>query len=241
MPRLQYEEWQEVGESSRLRALPRIDEIETSRSGFDRDQVADAFVTFEAHIASLRSQLEQARSAERESDLPGSALRADGLALISAATDYANKIEREATVTATRELRAVHAEVEQHRQRMEELERRMEREREDNERAAERMIAEARSQAREIMAEARAAAKEERRRGEEEARQLIQQGEGEAAEFTRTARARADELLEWARKRSAELMEEARTTTQELLGDIPDREPAGDEEPVAAERLRRED
>src|SRR5947207_1976629 len=95
-----------------LTSLPRVEDLPTTRDGYDRDKVREAFEAFRRHTTQLQVQLRVLQAAGQSGIEPtGHAVRMDALHLIRAAAEMADTIERDAQSASATQLRRTEEEV----------------------------------------------------------------------------------------------------------------------------------
>jgi cell division septum initiation protein DivIVA len=202
-----------------LTSLPRLEELKSSRDGYDRDAVRDAFDAFRRHAAQLQAQLRVIQAAGRSAQVEptGHAFRMDALHLIRAAAEFADTLERDAQNASATQLARTEEEVRRRQREMQEREADVERYRQESERQRAQMLNDAKKEARELTAQANAEASAEVREAEAKAARLLEQARHQATELTNAARAEVEQTLEWSRAQATTILGRAQHGAEQLL------------------------
>src|ERR687885_1422526 len=151
-----------------LTSLPRLEELPSTRDGYDRDAVREAFDAFRRHAAQLQAQLRVIQAAGRSAQVEptGHAFRMDALHLIRAASEFADTIERDAQNASAAQLAKTEEEVRNRQRELQEREAEIDRYRQESERQRNEMLNAARTEVRELRANAEREVSQELREAE---------------------------------------------------------------------------
>src|ERR687885_643737 len=202
-----------------LTSLPRLEELPSTRDGYDRDAVREAFDAFRRHAAQLQAQLRVIQAAGRSAPVEpsGHAFRMDALHLIRAAAEFADKLERDAQGASAAQLARTEEEVRRRQRELQEREAGIERYRQESERQRAEMLNNARNEARELLANANREATQELQEAEARGSRLLEQARHQATELTNAARAEVEQTLEWARAQAGTILHPVETGAEPLL------------------------
>src|SRR5881392_2920081 len=124
-----------------LTSLPRVEDLPTTRDGYDRDKVREAFEAFRRHTTQLQVQLRVLQAAGSGQVEPtGHAVRMDALHLIRAAAEMADTIERDAQNASATQLRRTEEEVSRRQRELQERHADVDRYRQESERQRAEML-----------------------------------------------------------------------------------------------------
>ena len=202
-----------------LTSLPRVEDLPTTRDGYDRDKVRDAFEAFRRHTTQLQVQLRVLQAAGQSGIEPtGHAVRMDALHLIRAAAEMADTIERDAQSASATQLRRTEEEVTKRQHELQAREGEVERYRSESERQRAEMLNAAKAEARQMTQESQQQAAQEIKEAESRAARLLEQARHQATELTNSARAEVEQTLEWARSQAGAIISRAQEGAEQLLG-----------------------
>jgi vacuolar-type H+-ATPase subunit H len=203
-----------------LTALPRVEELQKSDSGFDEAQVTQAFDSFRRHITQLQTQLRVLQAAGRGGDAQptGHAVRMDALHLVRGAAEFADALEKDAQEAAARQIRRAETEISDKQREFHKTELQVEKQRADAETKRNELLGEARKEASDMVAKADRDSKAQLKEAEARGDRLLEQARHQATELTNSARAEVDQSLEWARVQATEIIRRAQTGAEQLLG-----------------------
>jgi len=203
-----------------LTALPRVEELQRSDSGFDEAQVTQAFDSFRRHITQLQTQLRvlQAAGQSASGEPTGHAVRMDALHLVRAAAEFADSLEKDAQDAAARVIRKAESEIADKQREFQKEKQQIERQGRDAEQKRSELLAEAEKEARETRDKAQRDASQQLKDAEARGTRLQEQARHQATELTNNARAEIDQSLEWARAQGADIVRRAREGAEQLLG-----------------------
>jgi F0F1-type ATP synthase membrane subunit b/b' len=202
-----------------LTSLPRVEDLPTSRDGYDRDKVREAFESFRRHTTQLQVQLRVLQAAGQSGVEPtGHAVRMDALHLIRAAAEMADTIERDAQSASAAQLRRTEEEVTRRQRELQEKQGEVDRFRNESERQRAEMLNAAKAEARQTVQDAEQKASQEIKEAESRAARLLEQARHQATELTNSARAEVEQTLEWARSQAGAIINRAQEGAEQLLG-----------------------
>jgi F0F1-type ATP synthase membrane subunit b/b' len=202
-----------------LTSLPRVEDLPTSRDGYDRDKVREAFESFRRHTTQLQVQLRVLQAAGQSGVEPtGHAVRMDALHLIRAAAEMADTIERDAQSASAAQLRRTEEEVTRRQRELQEKQGEVDRFRNESERQRAEMLNAAKAEARQTVQDAEQKASQEIKEAESRAARLLEQARHQATELTNSARAEVEQTLEWARSQAGAIISRAQEGAEQLLG-----------------------
>src|SRR5947208_15109844 len=202
-----------------LTSLPRVEDLPTTRDGYDRDKVREAFEAFRRHTTQLQVQLRVLQAAGQSGIEPtGHAVRMDALHLIRAAAEMADTIERDAQSASATQLRRTEEEVTRRQRELQDREAEVERFRGESERQRAEMLNAAKAESRQTTQEAQQQAAQEVKEAESRAARLLEQARHQATELTNSTRAEVEQTLEWARSQAAAIISRAQEGAEQLLG-----------------------
>ena len=202
-----------------MTALPTLEQLRRSGSGYDEDSVRDAFDSFRRHTTQLQAQLRVLQAARKTSgvDPTGHAVRMDALHLIRAAAEFADVLERDAQTASASQLQRTEEEVRAKQRDLQEREAEIERYRNESERQRAEILTAAKGEARDLLAKAHADATRELRDAETRGNRLLEQSRHQATELTNSARAEVEQTLEWARAQAGAVMARAQKGAEQFL------------------------
>src|SRR5919202_335272 len=199
-----------AAQAASLTSLPRVEDLPTSRDGYDREKVREAFEAFRRHTTQLQVQLRVLQAAGQSGVEPsGHAVRMDALHMIRAAAEMADTIERDAQSASAAQLRRTEEEVTRRQRELQQREAEIERYRIESERERAEMLNAARADVRQLETETEQQASQEVREAEARAARLLEQARHQATELTNAARAEVEQTLEWARAQASAVMARA--------------------------------
>ena len=202
-----------------MTALPTLEQLRRSGSGYDEESVRDAFESFRRHTTQLQSQLRVLQAARTSAgvDPTGHAVRMDALHLIRAAAEFADVLERDAQTASASQLQRTEEEVRAKQRDLQEREAEIERYRNESERQRAEILTAAKGEARDLLAKAHADATRELRDAETRGNRLLEQSRHQATELTNSARAEVEQTLEWARAQAGAVMARAQKGAEQFL------------------------
>jgi F0F1-type ATP synthase membrane subunit b/b' len=202
-----------------LTAMPTLEQLRRSGSGYDEESVREAFDSFRRHTTQLQAQLRVLQAAGKTSsvDPTGHAVRMDALHLIRAAAEFADVLERDAQNASASQLQRTEEEVRAKQRELQEREAEVERYRNESERQRAEILTAAKGEARDLLAKAHADATRELRDAETRGGRLLEQSRHQATELTNSARAEVEQTLEWARAQAGAVMARAQKGAEQFL------------------------
>jgi F0F1-type ATP synthase membrane subunit b/b' len=201
-----------------LTSLPRVEDLPTSRDGYDREQVREAFEAFRRHTTQLQVQLRVLQAAGQSGVEPsGHAVRMDALHLIRAAAEMADTIERDAQSASANQFRRTEEEVTRRQRELQQKQGEVDRYRSESERQRAEMLNAAKAEARQTVQEAEQKASQEIKEAESRAARLLEQARHSATELTNSARAEVEQTLEWARSQAGAIINRAQEGAEQVL------------------------
>jgi F0F1-type ATP synthase membrane subunit b/b' len=202
-----------------LTSLPRVEDLPTSRDGYDREQVREAFEAFRRHTTQLQVQLRVLQAAGQSGVEPsGHAVRMDALHLIRAAAEMADTIERDAQSASATQFRRTEEEVTRRHRELQQKQAEVDRYRTESERQRAEMLNAAKAEARQTVQDAEQKASQEIKEAESRAARLLEQARHQATELTNSVRAEVEQTLEWARSQGGAIINRAQEGAEQLLG-----------------------
>jgi len=207
--------------ASQLTALPKMEDVPRAGDGLDANAVREAFDAFRRHVAQLQAQLRVLQAAGNKvggsGEPSGHPVRMDALHLIRAAAEFADTIERDAQTASAAQLARVEQELTRRRAHVSDLEKGVERSRQEADRQRADTLNVARNEARELVTKAQADAARELQEAEARGAKLLEQSRHQATELTNSARAEVEQTLEWARTQARTVMTRAQQGAEQLL------------------------
>src|SRR6058998_1955714 len=202
-----------------LTSLPRVEDLPTTRDGYDRDKVREAFEAFRRHTTQLQVQLRVLQAAGQSGLEPtGHAVRMDALHMIRAAAEMADTIERDAQTASASQFRRTEEEVTRRQRELQERPANVDTYRTESERQRAEMLHAAKAEARQTVQDAEQKASQEIKEAESRAARLLEQARHQATELTNSARAEVEQTLEWARSQAGAIISRAQEGAEQLLG-----------------------
>jgi hypothetical protein len=202
-----------------LTALPTLDQLRRSGTGFDEESVREAFDSFRRHTTQLHAQLRVLQAARTTTavDPTGHAVRMDSLHLIRAAAEFADVLERDAQNASATQLKRTEEEVRAKQRELQDREAEIDRFRNESERQRAEILNAAKAEARDLLSKAHSDATRELRDSETRGNRLLEQSRHQATELTNSARAEVEQTLEWARAQAGAVMARAQKGAEQLL------------------------
>ena len=211
---------EQASQPATLTSLPRVEDLPTTRDGYDPQRVRDAFDAFRRHATQLQAQLRvmQAAGGSAQLEPTGHAVRMDALHLIRAAAEFADTLERDAQTASASQLRRTEEEISRRQRELQEREADVDSYRAESERQRTEILNAAKKEARDLVTKANAEASRELREAEARGDRLLEQARHQATELTNATRAEVEQTLEWARAQASVIIARAQQGAEQLLG-----------------------